>query len=149
MLVGVGNSLRCDDGAGIAVIRQLSDLGGLGSQPGIFTLEHHGEGLSLLDSWQNYPGVILIDATRSGKKPGTVQHFVVNCDITLPKNLFNYSSHLFGLAEAISLAQSLNCLPQEMEIFGIEGDEFGYGEKLTTEVELAVAQVVRTIESEL
>jgi hydrogenase maturation protease len=63
----------------------------------------------------------------------------------LPENLFNYSSHLFGLAEAIRLARVLGRLPEQLIVYGIEGVRFGYGEGLTLSVAAAVAEVSRQI----
>ena len=112
-------------------------------------MEHHGEGLSLLETWQGFPAVLVIDATRSDQHPGTVQRFEIGRATTLPTGLFNYSSHLFGLAEAVALAQSLNRLPASLVIYGIEGADFTYGEGLTPPVQAAVALVAERIKTEL
>lgn len=143
LIIGVGNPLRCDDGAGPAVVAALSESPL--AETGVTLQVHHGEGLSLLEAWQGYSKVIIIDATRSDKPPGTIQHFEVNKNTTLPRDCFHASSHLFGVAEAVALAQSLGKLPASMEVYGIEGENFAYGERLSSPVQKAVAQVVNNI----
>ena len=48
MVVGVGNPLRGDDGAGLEVARQLRDRAGAGAR----VHEMEGEGIALLDLWE-------------------------------------------------------------------------------------------------
>ena len=144
-MIGVGNPLRRDDGAGYAVIEQLLTLG---LSRTITTMQHHGEGLSLLEIWQEFSEVIIIDATRSRNYPGFIQRFQINYSTTLPTSLFHYSSHAFGLAEAVALAQSLRCLPHQLTIFGIEGKEFSFGQGLTPAVQAAVASLAEQIKLE-
>ena len=146
ILIGVGNPLRHDDGVGPAVVQRLAALG---LSPSVTIMAHHGEGLSLLETWQDYAAVVVIDATRSDQPPGTVQRFEVGRATSLPTGLFNYSSHLFGLAEAVALAQSLDRLPASLVIYGIEGADFTYGEGLTPPVLASVALVAKQIKTEL
>ena len=58
---------------------------------------------------------------------------------------FNFSTHGFGVAEAVELARSLNQLPPQLIIYGIEGKNFADGFGLSPEVEGAAAQVVRRV----
>ena len=111
-------------------------------------VEHHGEGLALIDLWQGYRHVVIVDATRSSAAPGTVQRFELPHSEPL-SGLFHYSSHLFGLAEAIALARTLQRLPKRLVIYGIEGLEFGYGESLSPQVLTAVDIVTDRIRGEL
>ena len=145
LIIGVGNPLRCDDGAGPAVARCLLQQ----ELPStVRVIEHHGEGAALIDAWQAYQRVVLVDATRSEAVVGSVQRFDA-ARVELPKGLFHYSSHLFGVAEAVELARSLSRLPDELIIYGIEGVEFAYGEALSPKVvAMAVAMVVEQIRAE-
>ena len=145
LIIGVGNPCRCDDGAGPAVARCLLQQV-LPSTVKI--IEHHGEGAALIDAWQGYQRVLLVDAICSAAAVGSVQRFDA-LQVELPKGLFHYSSHLFGVAEAVELARSLGRLPDELILYGIEGVEFGYGEDLSPEVAAAVGGVASRIQVEL
>jgi hypothetical protein len=62
IIIGIGNPLRGDDGAGIAVAHHLK---------GQFTaevkvIEEAGDGLLLLEAWRDASSVFLVDAMSSG-----------------------------------------------------------------------------------
>jgi len=141
LILGVGNRYRRDDGVGPAVADRLTALG-------IAVQEHSGEGAGLMDAWSGAERVIVVDATQSGAEPGTIVRLDAGTQ-ELPGGLFRYSSHLFGLAEAVEMARALGRLPGELVIWGIEGADFGFGEDLTPAVAAAADEVARRITAEL
>jgi hydrogenase maturation protease len=140
LLIGVGNPLRGDDGAGPMLVRQLQDR----LPASVEVLELDGEGTRLMAAWEGADTVILVDATRSGAEPGTVYRFDA-AETAVPADLFHYSSHLIGVAEAVELARSLGRLPQRVLIYGIEGAHFGFGTALSPAVAAAVADVAEEV----
>jgi hydrogenase maturation protease len=143
-VIGVGNPLRGDDGAGAAVIQRLQSR--LPSPAK--TLQLDSDGVSLMEAWQDFERVILVDAACSGVVPGTIHRFDA-IQSELPRGLFHYSSHLFGITEAVELARQLGRLPKWLVVYGIEGAAFAYGEGLSAEVSEAVEQVAAAIVAEL
>jgi hydrogenase maturation protease len=107
-----------------------------------------GEGAALIAAWQGADRVILIDAVRSGAAPGTIFRVEAHRE-PIPTNFFHYSTHAFGVAEAIELARALNQLPQCLLMYGIEGKDFEAGEGLSPVVKEAVEEVVRLVLREL
>jgi hydrogenase maturation protease len=85
-----------------------------------------------------------VDATRSGTPPGTLHRFDVAAQ-SLPATLLCYSTHAFGVAEAIELARALGQLPARFIVYGIEGKNFVAGSGLSAEAEKAVDEAVRQI----
>ena len=144
LVIGVGNPLRGDDGAGAVVIQRLQNC----LPPSVTTLQLDSDGVSLMEAWQGFEKVILVDAACSGAAPGAIHRFDAS-QIELPRGLFHYSSHLFGIAEAVELARQLGRLPERLVIYGIEGAVFVYGEGLSAAVAAAVEQVASTIAAEL
>lgn len=140
LCIGIGNLYRQDDAVGLRVAAALRAQ----NLPGITVIEHSGEGASLMDIWQEFSAVILIDALASGAEPGTVRQLAVH-DAPIPSRYFAYSTHAFGLAEALEMARSLNTLPARCVVFGIEGARFGFGTDLTPEVEQAAQALVPVI----
>lgn len=140
LVIGIGDPLRGDDGAGPAVIDRLGQT----PLPASVTLARQwGEGSGLMMSWQGWERVILVDATISGSPAGTVQRFDADC---LPaRGTFPYSTHRFGVAEGVALAAALGDLPGELQIFGIEGTVFTPGAGLSPAVSEAVDEVVERI----
>lgn len=139
-VIGIGNEFRQDDGVGLAVARRLAcRAAGL-----IDVIEHDGEGTSLLHAWEGAHVVILIDAVRSGSAPGTI-HCIDGRSTRLPDAATWSSSHSLGLSEAVALARRLDCLPDALLIYGIEGGCFGFGTGLSPEVEKAASTVVESL----
>jgi hydrogenase maturation protease len=143
LVIGVGNRYRQDDGAGIAVVRKLNEL----AICGLATREESGEGASLIETWGSASHVVIVDAVSSGSAPGTI-HRLDALRQSIPADFFHYSSHSFGVAEAIEVARALNALPGRLEILGIEGGEFTSGLGLSPEVERAVDKVTALVARE-
>jgi len=137
LIIGIGNRLRRDDAVGPRVVDRLE-------KRGLQCQEHSGEGAGLISAWEAYPRVLLIDATRSDAKPGTI-HQINAIEQTVPTDLFHYSSHQFGVAEAIEMARTLKRLPDQLWLVGIEGENFGYGEELTPQVNNVLDQAEQII----
>lgn len=133
LVIGIGNRLRGDDGAGPLVADRLRAAG-------LAAVEHSGEGAGLIEAWQGAALVVIVDAMRSGAEPGTIRRFDAAA-ATLPTGLFHYSSHQFGLAEAIETARLLDRLPPRLIVYGIEGVRFGFGDPLSGAVARAVAEL--------
>ncbi len=138
LIVGVGNAARSDDGAGIAAAARLARL----LPPGIRVLANDGDLLSLVDDLPTADLVVIIDATASGERPGTIRRAEVH-DRPLPEGHAGCSTHAFGVGEAVEIARALGRLPPRLVVFGIEGRDFGPGDALSPDVETAVDEVVR------
>ena len=144
VIIGVGNEYRGDDGAGIAVARRLRAL----FSTGVTVLEESGEGAALIQAWQGATWVILVDAVRSGSPPGTIHRLDARV-APMPTGFFHYSTHAFSVAEAVELARSLDQLPPHLIVYGIEGENFTAGLKLSSAVEQAVEAVVERAAEEV
>ena len=101
-----------------------------------------------MDSWKDSDAVILIDAVHSGAQPGTIHRFDVHTQ-TIPTKFFHYSTHAFGVAEAIELARALKQLPQNLIVYGIEGKCFEAGIGLSLEVEKSAQEVVKRVKQDI
>ena len=100
--------------------------------------EHEGETLALLDVWAGSDAVVLVDAIRSGARPGTIHRFDAS-EQPLPSELRGSSStHAVRIGEAIELARSLQRLPRRVLVLGVEGRRFDAGVGLSAEVEAGV-----------
>ena len=144
LVIGVGNALRRDDSAGLAVARSLKER----VPAGVTVLEHGGEGADLIEVWRGARRVILVDAMRSGAPPGSVQR--IDCSFEpLPPSTFGDSTHAFSVAEAVELSRVLGRLPEQLIVFGIEGEDYGLGTELSSAVRLAVPRVVDAVLAEI
>ena len=143
-VIGIGDRLRRDDGAGPEVARRLR----LAHPPGVAILEQEGEPTSLIEAWSDADEALVVDGVSSGAEPGTLHRFEVG-DQPLSAELFRPSTHQEGVAEAVEVARELNRLPDRLVVYGIEGESFELGEGLTPVVQSAVAQLVMELYREL
>jgi hydrogenase maturation protease len=144
LLIGVGNEYRSDDGVGILAARRIREK----NFPGIVIVESDGEAASLLDAWVGMKTVVVVDAVSSGAPPGTI-HRIDARRQSVPQELFPFSSHALGLAHAVELARSLGKLPINIIIYGIEGEQFAAGSRLSPKVQEALNEVVQLVIGEL
>jgi len=140
LIIGVGNSYRSDDAVGILIARKLKDR----VSDRVSIKEQSGEGTSLMDSWQEHDRVCVVDAVSSGAPPGSIHRMDASKE-PIPSKFFSCSTHDFGVAEAIEMARALDQLPRQLQLFGIEGENFQPGEMLSAEVERAMELVVDEI----
>ena len=140
LVIGVGNRYRGDDAVGPVTADCLRQ-----DPPEAVTIEDHsGEGAALIESFERTAAVIAIDAVCSDAAPGTIHRFDVTRE-ALPTAFFHYSTHAFGLAEAIETARALDRLPSRVVVYGIEGQAFELGGRMTA----PVAEAARTVASRI
>jgi hydrogenase maturation protease len=141
LIVGCGNPMAGDDGAGIEIVRRLSDLGGCGCDLRTETALGVGmlEVLSLADV------VLFVDAVASGGGPGTL--FLTSLPSTAlePRALGSLSNHGWGLVEILDLARALGRTIPRLFLLGIEVGTVAQGALRSAAVEQAIALVVERI----
>ncbi|MDF1643242.1 MAG: hydrogenase maturation protease [Pseudomonadales bacterium] len=140
LIIGIGNRYRGDDAFGCLVVAELS--GRLPS--GVQCIEHDGEPAALMDCWQGAQKVVLIDAVSSGAQAGKIFHFDL-AQQSLPEQFSLYSTHAFGVPQAIELARALKKLPPEIAFIGVEGACFDAGETLSTPLLKAKEAVITEV----
>jgi hydrogenase maturation protease len=131
LVVGVGNELRGDDGAGLEVARRVRQA----RVAGVEVREVHGDPTVLLDCWLGRHAVVLVDTMRSGASPGTILRLDASHE-GLPASGTHApsSTHANGVAEVIELARTLGSLPARVIVYAVEGRRCDAGEGLSGEV---------------
>ena len=61
--------------------------------------------------------IVIVDAMVGGASPGAVKAFPLDA---MPTGFSPYSSHAFGVADALKLARSLGQLPEKLRLVGVE-----------------------------
>jgi hydrogenase maturation protease len=149
VILGIGQSLRSDDGAGLAAIRHWKDAFPLTARkPSITASEIELPGLDLLNMLEGFDTAILVDAVQSTAKPGTI-HKLREADI-LGFSETHQSAHGWGVAETLQLARRLNIdLPKNIFLIGIEGENFSPGISLSQSILAALDEVAQDIEDSI
>jgi hydrogenase maturation protease len=144
LVIGVGNEVRGDDGAGLQVVHELRSV--VGDQ--IRIVDCRGGVAELLDLWEGLERVYVVDAILSGRAPGSWLRVPVG-DQPLPSSLSGTSTHGLSLASAVALGQILGRMPKQLVVYGIEAARFEPGAKISPPVLLGVREVVRALTEEL
>lgn len=143
VLVGVGNEFSTDDALGVLVAREMRRR----CPAGLRIVEASGEGATLMDAWKGADEVIIVDAIQ-GSEPGEIHR--IDASISrIPKALSLFSSHAFGVADAIEMARELHQLPPVTILYGIEGEAFDPGVGLSDSVLKSLPRLLAMIEQDL
>jgi hydrogenase maturation protease len=133
-VIGIGNPDRGDDAAGLIAARRAGGI------------EFTGDALSLLEEWSGGGHFILIDAVKTGAKPGTIHNWDAQ-DLPPAADHLRSSTHAFSVADAIRLAAATGRLPARLTVIGIEARQFEPGTSPSPEVLAAVDKVVEQLRS--
>ncbi len=125
VIIGIGNSVRRDDGVGPLLL----DACRYEPVAGCDLVELDGEATRVIDAWADRELAIVVDAVCIGAEPGTIHDLTIDDVAHLQAVPTATSSHYAGLADAIALGQTLNRLPATLRILGIEPGDLrpGFG----------------------
>ena len=124
-------------GSGLAVAAALAAQGLAGAR-----VVEHEDPVRLLDEWAGADRVVVVDAVRSGQRPGTVR-VLDAIDGPMPDWTGGGGTHAFGLDAAVELARALDRLPARLVIIGVEAEHFRPGEPLSPAVAAAIGPAAR------
>jgi len=139
LILGIGNTLLTDEGAGIHALNQLQS-----EYPNIPNLTFiDGGTLSFtLAVWiEDCTNLIVFDATQLNSPAGTVKSFVGEAmDEFLGTS--KRSAHEVGLLDLMDIARITEHLPVNRALIGIQPDKMGWGMKPTDAVAMALDTAV-------
>ena len=111
-IIGIGSPLGADQ-AGWAVVAAMAERA-----PGAAVYERLDRpGADLVARLEMGGDLVLVDAMRAGLVAGEVRELATD---ELAGGGPLLSSHGFGVAEALALAESLGALPPGLRVFGVE-----------------------------
>ncbi|PLX94811.1 MAG: hydrogenase [Desulfuromonas sp.] len=144
-IIGIGNPLMGDDGLGITAIERLRAV----DLPQAVELIDGGTGgLTLLHLMEGATKVIFIDAVVMQLPPGSIRRI----DDLLPRLTAapeQLSLHETGLAAALALGESLEMLPPQLVLFGVEPQEVAPSLELTPAVSSILPELVEQVRREV
>ena len=145
MVLGVGNALLTDEGAGIHVLRALEAR--YDFPPNVILVDGGVLGLSLTGTFMDADRVIVVDAVRGGLEPGTVYRFEWQ---SKPEHVqYKDTLHQIDLMETMALLPLVGDPPQVV-VIGVEFENIhDWGLSLTPKVEAAVGKMVKAVVDEL
>jgi len=143
LILGIGNLLMGDEGVGIHVIRYLQENYEL---PGIDIVDGGTGGFHLLEYFQDYERVILVDATTDGQLPGTLKIIKPKYSSDYPQTL---TAHDIGLKDLLDALYLLNKQPEiilfAVSISDLEGLKLELSEKLHPSVKKVAEAIIKFV----
>lgn len=142
VLIGLGNAMRGDDGVGLWVARQIQarHWSIVRALPLGFP-----DPLDLAQAWAGASIAWLVDAVVATAPPGAIRRIPWERLATDPRAP-RFSSHGLPLPEAVAIARMQGDPPQRIILYGIVGQDFGYGERLTPAVERGAHRLLQRLE---
>lgn len=141
--MGLGNILLSDEGAGVKAIEELRDR--YDCSDAVEIIDGGTMGLELLPYFEERSHILIIDAVKTGREPGTIVR------IEDPPAYFSSktSPHQIGLADVMGIAVITDIMPQYITLFGIEPKQLSTGLDLSTEVARNLSRLVDMVAAEL
>jgi hydrogenase maturation protease len=136
IVIGLGNPFRRDDAAGLAVARGVRHAKAFQRPNGC---------LDLLDLWEGAEDVVVVDAMRSGRAPGTVRVFDALSEAMDVADGFA-STHGLGLLSAVGIGRALGRMPDRLLVYGIEVADARPGVMMSNAVTAAVDRVIEEVD---
>ncbi len=145
LVLGLGNVVCMDDGAGIAAIHKL--LREYELPEGVTAVDGGTLGLSLLPLVDSASQVILVDAISADAPPGT--QIRIEGEEVAPAVYERLSPHQIGVADLLAGASLLDRYPDRVVILGVVPESIELGMERTPAVEASIPELVERVVEEL
>ncbi len=137
VVLGVGNVLMSDEGAGVHAVRRLS--GRIGDCPDVACIDGGTLGITLASDVERCDALIVIDAAQMNRAPGSVAVFEgEQMDLFLGAGR-KHSAHEAGLLDLMAVTALTGGLPAKRALIGIQAECLGWGTSPSALVEEAIA----------
>ena len=142
VILGIGNVLLSDDGAGVHVARHLESL--LHDRPGVEVIDGGTLSFSLAPVIENAERLIVIDAAQLHAAPGTVRtYFGPEFDSFVGKP--KLTVHEVGLVDLLDIARLMDAVPAQRAVVAVQPQCATWGDSLTRDVDAAVPEMVARV----
>jgi len=144
-VLGLGNLLLSDDGVGLRLLEELSSSKAAVWGKEVEFLDGGTQGLALIGEFGARRGVVILDAVRTGTKPGTVHVFRA---LSGPY-VRSTTAHEGNARELMATAALLGESPDHLAVVGVEPGRLDTGIGLSDSVERVVNVAVQRAAEEV
>jgi hydrogenase maturation protease len=138
LVLGIGNVLMCDDGAGVHAARGFDRLG----DEDLRVLDGGTLGLSLLTEVDSCSALIVFDAARFGAEPGAVRTFA-GAEMDAQLSGVKRTAHEVALFDLLATAELIGRKPALRALIGVEPERVDWGLEPTPAVASAIPEMRR------
>lgn len=144
VVLGLGNLLRQDEGVGLHVVRALS------AAPFADRAELVDGGPAMLEAlsqWREIDKLVVIDAVRAGREPGSIARVVLRQVAEQPSPVLALNEQ--ELLEGLALLRRLGVKVGEIVVYGVEPKATDWGTELSDTVSACLPQLAEQVEREI
>lgn len=145
IILGVGNILLSDEGIGVRAVESLKREYRL--PPEVEVIDGGTSAMEMLDDLACADHLIIVDAVRSGKPPGTMVRIAGDAVPVFFKT--KLSPHQIGLSDVLATLALTGEQPGGVTVIGVEPYSLATGMALTPQVEALLPKVVAQLTDEL
>ena len=139
LILGIGNTLLSDDGAGIHALREMQHR--VAGRSDVELIDGGTLSFTLLPAIETAQNLIVLDATQLNAEPGTVQCFQgreLDVLLTRPRR----SVHEVSLLDLFGSARLVGTLPERRALIGVQPASLEWGEHPSPAVAAAIPWMV-------
>ncbi len=140
-VIGLGNSLRRDDGIGVIILESLLNNY---KRPRIDYLNFGISSFDLIHRLQDYDAALLIDGIASGLAAGELKIFSLE-EASFVKEGAAISSHELNLKDIFRLTRDLG-LKTKIYVAGIQVQDVSFGESLSAPLKEKLQELTKKID---
>jgi hydrogenase maturation protease len=141
-IIGCGNPARCDDGAGVEVVRALMAHA---PRSGVQLIDAGTAGMDVMFRVRGAERVVIVDACRSGSEPGAIFRLPGREAMTPAEHGFTLHGLRWDHALYAGCRMFGDGFADHTDVILIEGGEFGFGLELSEPVQHATQRVAQML----
>ena len=143
LILGIGNYLMADEGLGVHLAERILKME---LPPGVDVLDGGTGGFHLLEYFEQYEQVIIVDATLDDRPAGTVRLIKPRFAADFPQAM---STHDIGLKDLVGALQLLGTMP-EIDLFVVSIKSIQeQGIELSPEISVAIDTLIGDIKERI
>ncbi|MCF6268798.1 MAG: hydrogenase maturation protease [Melioribacteraceae bacterium] len=146
-IIGLGNSLRGDDGIGPVIINQLADYNFADNADNVILINAESDIFIILEHIIEGEPILIIDCAKMGLTPGSVKKFEINKKTISTVDKF-ISLHGFGFGEIYNMALKMGSAAP-CKIIGVEPKSIEFNSPLSDEVRNCIPQIINLVNEEV
>jgi len=145
LILGLGNVLLRDEGVGVRMVERLAERYELPS--GVEVLDGGTSGMDLIHTIADRDVLVVCDAVRSNKRPGTVLRITGEDLPTFFRT--RLSPHQLGLSDVLAALKLLGQAPPSVILIGVVPQDLDLGTELSPRIETALEEALAQLMAEI
>ena len=143
-VLGIGNLLLKDEGVGVHLVQKLTDvIDDVNIK--IIDAGTYPDFLFLVED--NLDKLIIVDAVKTGDRPGTIYRF--SFDVVDLEDAPPFSIHDIGVIDSLRTMALFNKQPKSTVVIGIEPKTIDFGLELSPEIEDKLPRIIELVLKEI